>query len=156
MGGICTAIREDEAQFCLKVDEGQDQDEFIITRHSQFRKPINVFNIYGEQECRNKTFEIEERWLRICSHLKSIEDRNEEVVMIGDMNKLIGNGPCGVKGNSAKVTFGGKLVHRLLMDGKYLLVNNSSKCVGGPFTRVDPSDVNKKSCLSLVIISAGL
>ena len=76
--------------------------------------------------------------------------------MIGDMNKLIGNGPCGVKGNSAKVTFGGKLVHRLLMDGKYLLVNNSSKCVGGPFTRVDPSDVNKKSCLSLVIISAGL
>ena len=47
-------------------------------------------------------------------------------------------------------------MHRLLEDGKYILVNNSRKCTGGPFTRVDPSDSKIKSCLSLVIISAGL
>ena len=72
------------------------------------------------------------------------------------MNKLTGNGPYGVENNNPKVTFGGKLVQQLLMDGKYLLVNNSSKCIGFPFTRVDPSDKNNKSCLYLVIISAGL
>ena len=72
------------------------------------------------------------------------------------MNKLVGNGPFGVENNNAKVTFGGKLVHSLLEDGKYLLINNSTKCTGGPFTRIDPSDSNLKSCLSLVIISAGL
>ena len=67
-----------------------------------------------------------------------IEDRNEEVIFIGDMNKLIGNGPFGVENNNPNVTFGGQLVQQLLKDGKYVLVNNSSKCVGGPFTRVDP------------------
>ena len=85
-----------------------------------------------------------------------IEDRNEESILIGDMNKLVGNGPLGVKDNNVKVTFGGKLVHQLLQDGKYILLNNSDKCAGGPFTRIDPSNPNIKSCLSLVIVSAGL
>ena len=113
MGGISTAIRKDENQFCLKVDEGENDDEFLITRHCQFLKPINICNVYGEQESRNKNYEIEERWSRICDQLKIIEDRNEEVILIGDMNKLIGNGPFGVKNN--KVTFGRKLVHQLLI-----------------------------------------
>ena len=140
----------------MKVDEGENDDEFIITRHSQFLRPINVFNVYGEQESRNKNHEIEERWSRICDKLKVIEDRNEELILIGDMNKLIGNGPLGVKNNNPKVTYGGRLIQLLLKDGRYHLVNNSLKCAGGPFTRVDPSDKNNKSCLSLVIISAGL
>ena len=104
----------------------------------------------------NKNYEIEEMWLKICNHLKIIEERNEEGILIGDLNKLVGNGPLGVKDNNPKVTFGGKLVHKLLETGKYLLLNNSSKCKGGPFTRVDPSNINIKSCLSLVIISVGL
>ena len=72
------------------------------------------------------------------------------------MNKLVGNGQYGVDGNNPKVTFGGKLVHKLLENRKYLLLNNSQKCNWGPFTRVDPSDQSKLSCLSLVIISNGL
>ena len=144
-GGIATAIKNDESQFCLKVDEGENDDEFIITRHSQFQKPINIINVYGEQEGRNSNQDIEERWLRICHQLKIIEDRNEEALFLGDMNKLVGNGPFGVIGNNPKVTFGGKLVNRLLSSEKYILVNNSSKCKGGPFTRVDPSNNNCKS-----------
>ena len=119
-------------------------------------KPINIINVYGEQEGWNKNHEIEERWLKICHQLKMIEDRNEEVILLGDMNKLVGNGDYGVSGNNAKVTYGGKLIHKLLSTEKYSLLNNSSKCIGGPFTRVDPSDSNNKSCLSLVIISTGL
>ena len=72
------------------------------------------------------------------------------------MNKHVGNGEYGVAGINQKVTFGGKLVHKLLETNKYLLFNNSQKCKGGPFTRVDPSDQSKLSCLSLVIISKGL
>ena len=156
MGGIATSIRKDESEFCLKVEEGEDNDEFMITRHGQFTKPINIINVYGEQEGRSKTFEIEERWLKVCNHLKVIENRNEEAIVIGDMNKLIGNGPYGVAGNNPKVTFGGKLIHKLLSTEKYSLLNNSGKCSGGPFTRVDPSDSKIKSCLSLVIVSNGL
>ena len=150
MGGIATGIRKDESQFCLKVDEGENDDEYLITRHSQFKKPVNVINVQGEQEGRSKNHEVEERWSKICQNLKVIEDRNEEVILIGDMNKLI------VQGNNSKVSFGVKLIHNLLSTEKYYLLNNSSKCAGGPFTREDPSDPNIKSCLSLVIISSGL
>ena len=74
-----------------------------------------MYNVYGEQESRNKNYEIEERWFRICDQLEIIEDRNEEDILIGDMNKLTGNGPFGVRNNNPKVTFGGKLVHQLLI-----------------------------------------
>ena len=48
------------------------------------------------------------------------------------------------------------MVRELLDTGKYLLVNASSKVVGGPFTRFDPANPDRKSCLDLVIISKEL
>ena len=85
-----------------------------------------------------------------------IEAAKEALILIGDLNKLIGNGEHGVKGNNDKVSHGGKLIHNLLSGGKYMLVNNSEKCTGGPFTRVDPADLSRLSCLDLVIISIDL
>ena len=85
--------------------------------------------------------------MKICDHLKIIEHRTEESLIIDEFNKLVGNGPFGLKGNHSKETCGGKLVHKLLAIRKYILVNNSSKCKGGHFTRVDPSNPNIKSCL---------
>lgn len=43
-----------------------------------------------------------------------IESRNEALLLIGNMNKAVGNGPFGVAGNSDKVSFGGKLTHNFL------------------------------------------
>ena len=62
MGGVATVIRNDEQMFAIKVDEGLDKDEFILTRHCQFSPPINILNIYGEIESRSNKKEIEERW----------------------------------------------------------------------------------------------
>ena len=50
---------------------------------------------------------------------------------------MVGNGEFGVIGNNEKVSFGGKLIHNLLKGGKHVLVNNTKKCFGVPFTRVD-------------------
>ena len=61
-----------------------------------------------------------------------IEAAKEALILIGDLNKLIGNGEHGVKGNNDKVSHGGKLIHNLLSGGKYMLVNNSEKCTGAP------------------------
>ena len=82
-----------------------------------------------------------------------IEASNESVLLIGDLNKLVGNEEFGVKHNHSKVSFGGKLIHQLLAGGKFILVNNTEKCEGGPFTRMDPADPTIKSCLDLVLIS---
>ena len=156
MGGVATAVRIDEKIATIKVDEGIDKDEFIWTRHSQFRTPINIINVYGEIESRYSKKEVEERWERIMEKIARIEATNESIILIGDLNKAVGNGQYGVKDNNNKVSFGGKLIHKLLSTERFTLVNNSSKCFGGPFTRVDPSNPSTLSCLSLVIVSIDL
>ena len=75
MGGISTSVRDDEKQYAVKTVEGLDQDEFMITRHSNFLTPINVINIYGEQESRTKDDEIEKRWMRIFDEVIKIEEK---------------------------------------------------------------------------------
>ena len=156
MGGVATAIKNDEIDHAVKTDEGSEKDEFIITRHSQFNPPINVINCYGEIESRTSNKIVEDRWQRLLEKITRIEASNESVILIGDLNKLVGNGEFGVKDNHEKISFGGKLIHQLLSGGKYVLVNNTEKCVGGPFTRVDPADPSIMSCLDLVLISTVL
>ena len=154
MGGISTSIKNQDAMHTLKVKEGSDDYEFLITRHSQFVTPINVFNIYGEQEGRTDKDNIQNRWNRIMSEVVKIEAKNELLVLCGDLNKHVGDV---VEGNHSKVTFGGQLIRDLLSTEKYILVNSNStnKVEGGPFTRY-PNCSAKKSCLDLFIISREL
>ena len=100
--------------------------------------------------------EIGEKWARLIKVMKDIENRGEEVILIGDQNKMIGNVESGIQNNNPKVNFGGKLVLELLAGGDYFLVNSSDNCHVGSFTREEPNNPNCKSCLDLVIVSKGL
>ena len=91
MGGIATAIKNDEKHYVVKTDEGCDKDEFIITRHNQFRTPINVINCYGEIESRSSRNNIEERWHRLLEKIVRIESSGESLIFIGDLNKMVRN-----------------------------------------------------------------
>ena len=142
--------------FCvLKVFE-DSKTEMIVTRHSQFIKAINVINIYGEQECRVGRREIEESWNEVLEVLSMIKNRGESAIVLGDLNKLVGDI---VPGNHEKISFGGELERELLKNEDYILVNATELAVGGPFTRYEPNDEkneDKKSCLDLVIVSVEL
>ena len=116
----------------MKVSEGRDDDEYIVTRFNHTVPPINIVNIYGTQESRTTDSDIEKSWLRLMKDVKDIETRSEAVLIIGDMNRAIGDGEYGVKGNNLNVTPGGKLIHNLLKTEKYILLNASEKCSGGP------------------------
>ena len=153
MGGVATCISNKEASNALKVAEGVSEDEYIITRHSQFRTPINIVNIYGETESRSTKAEIKDRWDRIVTELAKIELKGESTVIIGDLNKQVGDI---IEGNKKEVSFGGNLIKELLDTKEYILVNATSKVKGGPFTRFDPANPEGKSCLDLVIISKDL
>ena len=85
---------------------------------------------------RKKEF-IEDRWLRILTELKRIELKGEYAIMIGDMNKHVGDI---VTNNHLKVSYGGTLVKELIKTKKYVLVNSVNKVKGGPFTRYDPAN----------------
>ena len=96
-------------------------------------------NIYGEQESRCSKVEVAERWERILAEIMKITRRNELLLIIGDINKHIGNDELGVTGNHQKISPGGKLIRELLSSEAFICMNNSSKAIGGPFTRFDPS-----------------
>ena len=87
MGGISTFVKNKDKDDFIKICEGDQNDEFLVTRHVNFIKPLNVINIYGEQECRSKKADIEDRWGRILTEVLKIERRNEFILLIGDMNK---------------------------------------------------------------------
>ena len=42
MGGIAKLVKNNENSSALKVVEGEDSDEFMVTRHGKFKKAINV------------------------------------------------------------------------------------------------------------------
>ena len=77
-------------------------------------------------------------------------------ILIGDLNKHVGNDEKGVEGNLEKISFGGQFIRDLVDSGDYLIMNNSDKCVGGPWTWRDPANPNNRSCLDLVIVSSQL
>ena len=156
MGGIATCIANKEMANTVVMKYGEGDDEFIITRHSQFSVPINIINVYGEQESRVGNDEVEQRWSRIVNEIENIERRGEETILLGDLNKHVGEI---IPGNHKKCSFGGKLVKDLLNTDKFILANALKSVEGGPFTRYDPANPDnddKKSCLDLIIMSKNL
>ena len=156
MGGVAVLVKESDSSNVIKAAEGSDENEFLVTRHNQFSVPINVMTLYGEQESRTKVDKINKNWNTIMNELVKIEERNEETIICGDFNKLVGNI---IPGNKPKVSHGGHLVREFLSSGKYVLLNSTNKVTNGPFTRYDPSAPNseeKKSALDLIIVSKNL
>ena len=86
MGGITTSIIDTEGENVLKVTEGKEDNEFMITRHSQFQKPINIINVYGDCESRTSKEVVDEKWEEIVQEIVKIETRDEHILILGDMN----------------------------------------------------------------------
>ena len=112
--------------------------------------------MYGEQESRTPSAQIKDHWDELVEEIIKIEAKDEMFILISDLNKQIGDL---IEGNNKKISQGGKLVREFLSSDKYILLNNSEKVDGGPFTREEPSDPtndSKKSCLDIIIMSEQL
>ena len=72
------------------------------------------------------------------------------------MNRAVGDGKYGIKGNKPIISYGGKLVRELLESDGYVLLNNLDIVEGGPWTFISRADPGIKSCLDLVIVSRNL
>ena len=147
MGGIATCVNNKNATTALKVSEGRD-DEYIITRHGEFNPAINVINYYGKQESRQSKSSIDEDWENILDEIVKIEAKNEHLVLLGDLNRHLGQY---IPGNNEKSSYAGKLLIDFLEKGDYVLVNASSKCKNGPFTRYDRTDPKNETKMSVLI-----
>ena len=156
MGGVCTAVKNSLKPHTVKVQEGADKDEYLVTRIDNVKPAINIVNVYGGQESRMDNQEILESWGRLKKELDNIKDKDESCILIGDLNRAVGAGDKGVPGNHEKVSFGGQLVRELLEDEEYVLLNSIPRAEGGPWTWVSRANPKIKSCIDLAIVSADL
>ena len=69
-GGVATVIANYLKTNTVKVGEGKEGDEYLITRFDHTVPAINLINIYGEQEGRTPAIEIEKGWLRLKSDIE--------------------------------------------------------------------------------------
>ena len=118
---------------------------------------LNVVNVYGENESRAGSQRILEAWIRLKDDLDKIKKRGEMILIMGDMNRAIGRGRWGVKGNTPTVSPGGQMIReQLLQTEEFTLLNNLELAKGGPFTWVQPGREKASSCLDLALASANL
>ena len=157
-GGISTSVVNHLKQKSVTIKESDEDDEFIVTRLEHCSPAMTIINWYGQQEQRKDPDQILATWSRIKYELEAIRTRGDFALLVGDMNRKIGNGELGVEGNSGSTSLGGDLIRELLATEDYILVNNTDLAEGGPWTWEDPKDRKKpweernKSCLDLVIV----
>ena len=158
MGGLVTSVKEDIKQSAVKVNENSEGDEYIIVRLEHVEPPLNVINIYGQQEGKDGQEgknRVLESWGKLKKEICMIQLRGEAVMICGDVNRAVGADEYGVRGNKKKISDGGRLVRELVSEGEFFMLNNLDLATGGPWTREDPAD-GSPSCLDLALGSANL
>ena len=75
MGGVATLVAEKDYSEALKMIEGLEGYEYIVTKHCQIKVPINIINIYGDIESRTPVDVIDNKWEEILKEISKIEAR---------------------------------------------------------------------------------
>ena len=157
-GGICSSVANRIKQDAVCVAEADEEDEWLAVRYDHVAPALTIVNCYGEQEGsgRSNNQEVVARWGRLLKVLEAGRLRGDHVLLVGDLNKHVGNDHLGVPGNKSEVTTGGRMVRDLVEGGNWRIINALEEVVkGGPFTRRDPAS-GKESLLDLWVCTAGL
>ena len=154
-GGIATMVEKSLKQHATKVTDNNEHDEFMIVRLEHVKPALNIVHVYGQIESRTGSEKVLEGWKQILKELITIQSKKEAILIIGDLNRAVGDGMAGVVGNRGLVSFGGSLVRELIDSGEYFMLNNLSLTTGGPWTRVCPG-TGRSSCLDIAIGSINL
>ena len=72
MGGVAILVKDNIAKNTVKIGEGTEEKEYLITRHSNFAVPLNVIVLHGEQETRNNVEKVEENWATVMEEIQRI------------------------------------------------------------------------------------
>ena len=84
--------------------------------------------------------------MRLKSDIEEIESRNEAVMIMGDMNRAIGNGDLGIKDNKDKISKGGKMIRDLINEKPYTILNSISYLTTQNLSRCHEILMNISQC----------
>ena len=131
-GGICSAITNSLRQNAVCVGEGGEGDEWLAVRLDHFSPCLTILNCYGEQEGNTGKEEVLARWGRLLKELEAIRGRGDHCLLVGYLNKLVGDGRLGIVGNNLEVTSGSQMVLDLVESGNWVLINSMEEAGPSP------------------------
>ena len=114
--------------------------------HLQGGKKLNIGTFYGKQESIQEDTikkEFEALTIKTLEHLKN----QEHVILVGDFNAKLDNVT-----HNITTSRNGSIMEQFLINTGLVVMNTSPICQG-VWTRIDPSDENKKSILDYVLAS---
>ena len=76
MGGVSISVPTDKLSSYIKVKEGDDKDEYIIVRNSDFNPSLNIISLYGESESRTCKSSIKQSWTWLLNDNMKIYAKN--------------------------------------------------------------------------------
>ena len=113
-------------------DERLEAEEILIVTVDKGRCPLNIMTIYGKQErgeaeAKEDIARQIDMWEQI---IIEMQQKEENILWIGDLNVKVGNDDQGIKGNHAEITHGGRKIRKLIKDRNLQLMNATEKCTG--------------------------
>ena len=147
-GGVCIFVHRSMSDHAIILDKGEDEEEWIAVKLTNFNPAIVIMAVYGKQENGPKQ-EIEDRWMKIFSHAERYRSYGSRVIIGGDLNIKMGL-LQGMKRNDEDVSVGGRVVDDLMTKGGWFLANSIME--GDQRSHIDRSG-GKSRCLDYIIVS---
>ena len=145
-GGISVMIRENKAQYAVKLESGLDDNEFMAIKLTNCSPHLVIILYYGCQ-AKMGVDTIKLHLSQLMQTVTKYTDMGCTVQMVGDFNLHLGN--TVIKANHEEASAVGKLFLEMLEINSLVIMNNLSP---NPITFIDRSGKDhKREVLDLVI-----
>ena len=144
-GGIIILVKDQLKNIVVVVEKNREVGESMWLTITNGKINIRLGVVYAPQEKTNLK-ELRKMYKGISNQLKEAKNRNQNLLLVGDFNCKVGNKV--IKGNTEKLSKGGKLLVEMAKKQDLKIMNGSEKCQG-TWTRTDGK---KSSILDYVIV----
>ena len=144
-GGISVYVKDKWANWCMKLESGDGDNEFMVVKIEAFNPAIVVVVYYGVIENRTPTAKVLQMQGELFNTIKEYADQGMSIQWAGDFNNHIGKAH-GLTLNTSDESTGGRNLVRFVEEESLSIVNKRHQA----HTHIDASK-GKSKILDLLI-----
>ena len=120
-------VKEELKNICTVVEKRSDIGETLWVLIDNTKVKLRIGAVYAPQESRTSKEDLEKMYDGIGEQLLKAKEKQQSIVLVGDLNCKIGEE---IKGNRPDVTKGGRLLLKLVKNNNLYILNQLEKCQG--------------------------
>ena len=126
-GGVLIAVRKELEKICTVVEKSKEVAESLWLTIDNGRVKIRVGVVYAPQESRTTTEDFKRMYDQISEQVKQAKERQQKVLLMGDLNCKVGDE---IGGNKREITKSGRLLLKMIKKEKLTILNALDICEG--------------------------